>query len=224
MRSFKCQNIEIVAQYIQSFYFKMKKYFLIFPLIIGFSVHGVHLENYQTHLGKNVFKANKNLISGWKPFERSNEDEVNANFKTVEALNKFKKIRRLKPYFREASGYAVFPNIGKVGFGLGGARGNGEVFENGKVIGSSTVTQLTFGYQLGAQAFSQIIFFQNKRDLERFINGNFEFGASVSAALITEGANASADFKNGVAVMTFSKGGLMYEASVGGQKFTFDGY
>ena len=202
----------------------MKKYFLILPLIIGFSVHSVPLENHQSQLIKKGFKTNKILISGWKPFEKSNNDGIKANFKTIETLNKFKKIRRLRPYFREASGYAVFPNIGKVGFGLGGARGKGEVFENGKVIGASTVTQLTFGYQLGAQAFSQIIFFQNKKDLERFINGNFELGASVSAALITEGANASADFKNGVAVMTFSKGGLMYEASVGGQKFTFDGY
>ena len=202
----------------------MKRSFLIFPLIIGFSVHAVPSDNYQSHSSQNVFKANNNLISGWKPFERNNDDGIKANFKTIDTLNKFKKIRRLKPYFREASGFAVFPNIGKVGFGFGGARGNGEVFENGKVIGSSTVTQLTFGYQLGAQAFSQIIFFQNKRDLEKFINGNFEFGASVSAALITEGANASADFKNGVAVMTFSKGGLMYEASVGGQKFTFESY
>ena len=202
----------------------MKRSFLIFPLIIGFSVHAFPSNNFQSHSSQNVFKANNNLISGWKPFERNNDDGIKANFKTLDTLNKFKKIRRLKPYFREASGFAVFPNIGKVGFGFGGARGNGEVFENGKVIGSSTVTQLTFGYQLGAQAFSQIIFFQNKRDLEKFINGNFEFGASVSAALITEGANASADFKNGVAVMTFSKGGLMYEASVGGQKFTFESY
>ena len=95
--------------------------------------------------------------------------------------------------------------------GFGGARGGGEVFKDGKVIGSTTVTQLSFGFQLGGQAFSQIIFFQNKRDLERFTDGNFEFGASASAALITEGANASLDYTNGVAVMTFSKGGLMYE-------------
>ena len=147
-----------------------------------------------------------------------------ANFKTIEALKKIKRIRRLKPYFKEAAGFAVFPNIAKAGLGIGGARGNGEVFEDGKVIGSTTVTQLSFGFQLGGQAFSQIIFFQNKRDLDRFTDGNFEFGASASAALITEGANASVDYTKGVAVMTFSKGGLMYEASIGGQKFTFKGY
>ena len=100
----------------------------------------------------------------------------------------------------------------------------GEVFEEGKVIGSTTLTQLTFGFQLGAKAFSQIIFFQNKIDLDRFTTGNFEFGASASAALITEGANASADYRDGVAVMTYSKGGLMYEASIGGQKFSFRRY
>ena len=163
------------------------------------------------------------LISGWKPSKNFN-NENKANFKTIEALKKFKRIGRLKPYFKEAAGFAVFPNIAKAGLGFGGARGSGEVFEDGKVIGSTTVTQLSFGFQLGGQAFSQIIFFQNKRDLDRFTDGNFEFGASASAALITEGANASVDYTNGVAVMTFSKGGLMYEASIGGQKFTFKGY
>ena len=163
------------------------------------------------------------LISGWKPSKKFN-NQNKANFKTIEALKKFKRIGRLKPYFKEAAGFAVFPNIAKAGLGFGGARGSGEVFEDGKVIGSTTVTQLTFGFQLGGQAFSQIIFFQNKRDLDRFTDGNFEFGASASAALITEGANASVDYTNGVAVMTFSKGGLMYEASIGGQKFTFKGY
>ena len=202
----------------------MKRYLLLLALFIGISVQAIPVNNSYSKLDKNNHKINKLLISGWKPFKETKNENIKANFKTIDALNKFKRMRTLKPYFKEASGYAVFPNIGKVGFGFGGARGKGEVFENGKVIGSSTVTQLTFGYQLGAQAFSQIVFFQNKRDLDRFIDGNFEFGASVSAALITEGANASADFKNGVAVMTFSKGGLMYEASIGGQKFTFDSY
>ena len=171
---------------------------------------------------ENYFLNNSSLI-GWKP-SKSIDDENKANFKTIDALKKLKKIRRLEPYFKEAKGYAVFPNVGKAGFGIGGSRGKGEVFEEGKVIGSTTLTQLTVGFQLGAQAFSQIIFFQNKIDLDRFTNGNFEFGASASAALITEGANASADYSDGVAVMTYSKGGLMYEASIGGQKFSFRRY
>ena len=170
----------------------------------------------------NYSLTNSSLIA-WKP-SKSIDDENKANFKTIDALKKLKKIRRLKPYFKEAKGYAVFPNVGKAGFGIGGSRGKGEVFEEGKVIGSTTLTQLTFGFQLGAKAFSQIIFFQNKIDLDRFTTGNFEFGASASAALITEGANASADYRDGVAVMTYSKGGLMYEASIGGQKFSFRRY
>ena len=190
----------------------------IFLLILSFSQKPIH--------SSVEYKSLRNsdlLISGWRP-EGNSDQERKAGFKTIDALKKFKKVRRLKPYFREAKGYAVFPSIGKAGFGIGGARGKGEVFENDKVIGSTTLTQLSFGIQLGGQAFSQIIFFQDEKDLNRFTEGNYEFGASASAALITEGANASADYSDGVAVMTFLKGGLMYEASIGGQKFTFKSY
>ena len=196
----------------------MKILSLLFILIVVFAQDPLHAKSKSQH--SNTTNV---LVSGWKPKKNFN-NENKANFKTIEALKKFKRIRRLKPYFKEATGFAVFPNISKAGLGIGGARGKGEVFEDGKVIGSATVTQLSFGFQLGGQAFSQIIFFQNKRDLDRFTDGNFEFGASASAALITEGANASIDYTNGVAVMTFSKGGLMYEASLGGQKFSFKGY
>ena len=164
------------------------------------------------------------LISGWKPLSKKNSIEKKASKKTIKSLNKFKKMSSLKPYFKKARGYAVFPNVGKGGFGIGGARGKGEVFEKGNVIGSTSLTQLSIGFQLGGQTFSQIIFFKDKKSLDRFTEGNFEFGASASAVLITEGANASADYSDGVAVFTFSKGGLMYEASVGGQKFSYLGY
>lgn len=196
----------------------MKKLSLLFLLIVVFAQDPL-----QAKSKSQLSNTTNVLISGWKPSKNFN-NQNKANFKTIEALKKFKRIRRLKPYFKEAAGFAVFPNIAKAGLGIGGARGNGEVFEDGKVIGSTTVTQLSFGFQLGGQAFSQIIFFQNKRDIDRFTDGNFEFGASASAALITEGANASVDYTNGVAVMTFSKGGLMYEASIGGQKFTYKRY
>ena len=196
----------------------MKKLSLLFILIVVFAQDPL-----QAKSKSQLSNTTNVLISGWKPSKNFN-NQNKANFKTIEALKNFKRNRRLKPYFKEAAGFAVFPNIAKAGLGIGGARGNGEVFEDGKVIGSTTVTQLSFGFQLGGQAFSQIIFFQNKRDLDRFTDGNFEFGASASAALITEGANASVDYTNGVAVMTFSKGGLMYEASIGGQKFTFKSY
>ena len=168
--------------------------------------------------------SNQLLISGWKPSSDKNRKDKKASDKTIKALNKFKKISSLKTYFKKARGYAVFPNVGKGGIGIGGARGKGEVFEKGKVIGSTSLTHVSIGFQLGGQAFSQIIFFKDKKSLERFTEGNFEFGASASAALISEGANASADYSDGVAVLTFLKGGLMYEASIGVQKFSYEEY
>jgi lipid-binding SYLF domain-containing protein len=179
-----------------------------------------------SHFNESQFNdlSDKLLISGWKPLSDKNRKVVKASDKTIKALNKFKKISSLKPYFKQARGFAVFPNVGKGGIGIGGARGKGEVFEKGNVIGSTTLTQISIGFQLGGQAFSQIIFFKDKKSLERFTEGNFEFGASASAALISEGANATADYSDGVAVLTFSKGGLMYEASIGGQKFSYEEY
>ena len=179
-----------------------------------------------SHLNDDKFNklSNEVLISGWKPSSDKNRKNRKASDKTIKALNRFKNISSLKPYFKKARGYAVFPNIGKGGIGIGGARGKGEVFEKVNVIGSTTLTQVSIGFQLGGQAFSQIIFFKDKKSLERFTEGNFEFGASASAVLISEGVNASADYNDGVAVFTFSKGGLMYEASIGGQKFSFSAY
>ena len=191
---------------------------LIFPQYLA-SVKSSNLNEFQF----NDF-SDQLLISGWKPSSDKNRKDKKASDKTIKALNKFKKISSLKTYFKKARGYAVFPNVGKGGIGIGGARGKGEVFEKGKVIGSTSLTQVSIGFQLGGQAFSQIIFFKDKKSLERFTEGNFEFGASASAALISEGANASADYSDGVAVLTYSKGGLMYEASIGGQKFSYEEY
>jgi lipid-binding SYLF domain-containing protein len=179
-----------------------------------------------SHLIESKFNrlSDEYLISGWNPSSDKNRKDKKASDNTLKALNKFKKISALKPYFKKARGFAVFPNVGKGGIGIGGARGKGEVFEKGDVIGSTTLTQVSIGFQLGGQAFSQIIFFKDKKSLDRFTEGNFEFGASASAALISEGAIASADYSDGVAVLTFSKGGLMYEASIGGQKFSYEEY
>ena len=204
-------------------YFRLtKKCFLIALLIFPQYLASVQ----STPFDKSKFNrfSDELLISGWKPSSDKNIKDKKASNRTIKALSKFKNLSSLKPYFEKARGYAVFPNIGKGGIGIGGARGSGEVFEEGNVIGRTTVTQVSIGFQLGGQAFSQIIFFKDKKSLERFTEGNFEFGASASAALISEGANASADYSDGVAVLTFSKGGLMYEASIGGQKFSYDGY
>ncbi|MBW2475880.1 MAG: hypothetical protein JRE63_00995 [Deltaproteobacteria bacterium] len=144
--------------------------------------------------------------------------------------------------FNSAYGYALFPTIGKAGFVVGGAYGKGRVYEQGKHIGDTAVTQATVGFQLGGAGFSQVIFFQDKRALSEFTSGNFEFGAEAQATAITAAAGASAntsgssatasggknnattaggDYNKGMATFTITKGGLMYEVSVGGQKFSF---
>tara|TARA_Y100001968_G_scaffold326719_1_gene370365 strand:- start:459 stop:1019 length:561 start_codon:yes stop_codon:yes gene_type:complete len=168
------------------------------------------------------------LVSSCQKVENSKVSEciaeVGASKKSKIALEKFRERPNLKNFFKNSNAYAVFPEVVKGGIGIGGARGGGEVFQNCIAIGSTTMTQLSVGFQLGGQAFSQIIFFKNQRDTDRFTQGNFEFGASASAALINEGAATEAAYSDGVGVLTLSKGGLMYEASIGGQKFSFSPY
>lgn len=127
----------------------------------------------------------------------------------------------LKNFFDQAVGYAVFPTVGKGGIGVGGARGTGLVYEKGKLIGEATLTQVTVGLQLGGQAYSQLIFFETAEALEAFKASKFAMSAQVSAVAAAEGASKNAKYQLGVAVFTMAKGGLMYEASVGGQKFKF---
>ena len=117
-----------------------------------------------------------------------------------------------------------FPSVGKAGLGIGGAHGNGEVFESGKVIGKASMTQVTIGLQLGGQEYSEAIFFDRDSDLEDFTAGRLELAAQVSAVALSAGAAAGADYRNGVVVFTRTKAGLMAEASVGGQKFSYEPY
>ena len=128
----------------------------------------------------------------------------------------------MQVFFDKAWGYAVFPDVGKAGMGIGGAHGGGIVFEQGQVVGSTSLSQLSFGFQLGAQLYQEIIFFENKTAMDDFKNGNFELGAQASAVAVTAGASADAGYNHGVAIFTLAKGGLMYEASVGGQKFKYE--
>lgn len=127
----------------------------------------------------------------------------------------------MQTYFDHAYGYVVFPRIGKGAVGVGGAHGDGRVYEQGRLLGDATVTQVTIGFQLGGQAFSEVIFFEDKHSLEHFTRDDFTFSAQASAVAATAGASADADYERGVAVFTMTLGGLMYEASVGGQKFRF---
>lgn len=139
------------------------------------------------------------------------------------ALAEFERTNpKIKPFMQSAHGYAVFPTVGKGAIGIGGAHGDGLVYEKGKLIGSTTLSQITIGFQLGGQAYRELICFQNKEALSRFTGGNFEFNAQATGVAVTAGISFDAAYEHGVAIFTMAKGGLMYEASVGGQKFSFE--
>jgi len=147
---------------------------------------------------------------------------VSAKEDAASVIRKFKeKDPGFEKVFADAYGYAIFPTVGKGAIGIGAARGKGEVFEQGVLIGKSTLTQLTVGFQLGGQAYSEVILFKDKTALDDFRRGNFEFNAQVSAIALTARASRDIAYNRGVAIVTMGKGGLMYEASVGGQKFSF---
>jgi lipid-binding SYLF domain-containing protein len=159
------------------------------------------------------------------------------------AVDSFKSAGESGAYFEESYGYAVFPTIGKGGFVVGGAHGTGQVYANGEHVGNSSMTQVTVGFQMGGQAFSQIIFFKNEQALNQFTTGNFEFSAQATAVAITAGVSAEANtgggasagvsggsnnastvsggYRKGMAIFTIAKGGLMYEAALGGQKYSY---
>lgn len=128
----------------------------------------------------------------------------------------------MQEFFDSAKGYAVFPSVGKGAIGIGGAYGRGELLENHEVVGYCDMTQGTIGFQLGGQAYSEIVFFERESSLNDFKNGTIEFSAQASAVAATAGASADADYEGGVAVFTMTKGGLMYEASIGGQGFSYE--
>jgi lipid-binding SYLF domain-containing protein len=169
------------------------------------------------------------------PFTRAFADEYS------DTINIFRKAGESAKFFGSSYGYAVFPTIGKGGIVIGAAHGSGRVYQKGKYVGDASMTQITVGAQLGGQAYSQMIFFQNRHAFDEFTSGNFEFGAQASAVAITAGASAEAgtsgaaagasgtkrhaktagEYYKGMAVFTVVKGGLMYEASIGGQKFSY---
>ena len=142
---------------------------------------------------------------------------------TQQAIADFKRVdSTLGTFFDKSSGYAVFPNVGKGGFIVGGARGKGLVYATNAVIGEATMTQASIGAQAGGQSFAEVIFFETPSALDDFKSGKFEMSAEVSAVAAAEGASQAAKYKNGVAVFTLPKKGLMAQASIGGQKFKFE--
>ena len=153
-------------------------------------------------------------VGGWNP-ELENE--------STEAMNSMlEQAPKLQSFYDKAYGYAIFPKVTKAGLAIGGAAGNGIVFKNKEIIGSSKLRQASFGLQAGGQQYSEVIFFENKESLDRFTNGNLKFGAQASAVAITEGASVDVAYQNGVAVFTHVKGGLMFEAAIGGQHFKYE--
>jgi lipid-binding SYLF domain-containing protein len=159
----------------------------------------------------------------------------------TDTISLFKNAGESAAFFQNSYAYAVFPNIGEGGFVVGGAFGKGRVYVQGRLVGDTTMKQLSVGFQAGGKDFTQIIFFQDKRALDQFESGSFEFSAGASAIAVTAGANASAGtngvtsgasagkrdartdgvYNDGMAVFTIAKGGLMYAAALAGQKFTY---
>ncbi len=157
------------------------------------------------------------------------------------AADLFRNANQSAQYFSGSYGYAVFPTIGKGGLGIGAAHGSGHVFYNGRPIGRVSMNQLSVGFQAGGEAYSEIIFFKDKQAMDDFTSGNFEFSADAGAVVITAAADASlgttgadagasidkraaaaaGEYKHGMAVFTIAKGGLMYNATIAGQKFSY---
>ena len=155
--------------------------------------------------------------AGWDPMQEQKEraavEETIAKFKQADSS--------MKVFFDKAYGYIVFPGIGKGGFIVGGGYGNGWVYEQGRHIGSATLTQLTVGAQIGGQSYREIIFFEDKKTLDDFKKGNWELSAQASAIIVKQGASKDSSYDHGVAVFTMPRKGAMAEASVGGQKFKY---
>jgi lipid-binding SYLF domain-containing protein len=153
--------------------------------------------------------------------KESKKEKVTADAK--EAKKEFIKAdSKMASLFESSYGYVIFPNVGKGAVGIGGASGNGVAYEKGKKVGMAKLTQLSIGFQWGGQAYREIIFFEAQKDMERFKENRVELSAQVSAVAAASGASANAKYVEGVMVFTMQKGGLMYEAAVGGQKFKFE--
>jgi lipid-binding SYLF domain-containing protein len=157
--------------------------------------------------------------AGWNPEGQSEQleaaQETIAMFKSTDS--------GLGVFFEKAYGYAVFPTVGAGGFWIGGAHGTGIVYEKSNPIGRTSLTQVTFGFVFGGQAYSELLFFRDKAVLDKYKAGNAEFSAEASAVIATSGAAAKTSYdSNGVAVFVHVKGGAMVSASIGGQKFSYE--
>jgi lipid-binding SYLF domain-containing protein len=154
----------------------------------------------------------------------------------------YKRAMESRHFFDTSYGYAVFPTVGEGGLILGAALGKGRVYVQGKLAGDAKLKQVSAGLQAGGKAYSEVVFFEDKRALDEFESGKFEFSAGASAIAITAAAGASVgtngvqanasgtennstavgQYNKGMAVFTIAKGGLMYAAAIAGQKFSYN--
>ena len=158
------------------------------------------------------------IASAFEP-DLNNEMELDVQRAIIQIKQRDPGIQK---FFDNSAGYAVYPSVGKGGIVVGGAYGRGLVIENEQVNGYTALSQATIGLQLGGQKYAQFIFFKDETALNHFKRGNFEFGAQASAVAITAGASADANYDSGVAIFTNAGGGLMFEGSVGGQRFSYE--
>lgn len=162
--------------------------------------------------------ASLTSCAGWDPNKEQKEaDEVSFTISRFMDQDP-----GLKIFFDQAYGYAVFPNVGKGAYIVGGTYGEGMVYEKAALVGYARIIEASLGLQIGAQGFSEIIFFKDKETMDDFKNSNLKFTAQASAIAVTAGVAAKTDYDNGVALFILPKGGLMADASVGGQKFTYE--
>lgn len=157
------------------------------------------------------------LTWAWEP-DTSDKLELSVAQAIIKAKDKDPNLAK---WFDSAYAYAVFPKVGKGGIGIGGAHGKGLVIRGDETVGKTSLSQVTIGFQLGGQVYAEYIMFKDQTAFDHFSRGQFEMGAQVSAVALTLGASADANYEKGVAVFTIAEGGLMYEASVGGQKFKY---
>ena len=161
-------------------------------------------------------------MPGCSTAPKSVEGKANIESKAANAIdNAQKNDPSLSKFFREAVGCAVFPTVGKGAIGVGAAYGKGVLYENGTAVGYCDLSQASIGFQLGGQGYTEIIFFETSKALDHFKSGNYAFDAQASAVALKSGAGANAKYSGGVAVFTMDEAGLMYEASIGGQKFSY---
>lgn len=168
--------------------------------------------------------ATSACAGGWNPnSEGEAKQEAAVSTQSVDqAITAFRGTDpSMETFFNKAYGYAVFPSIGKGGLGIGGARGKGKLYEQGRIVGDTTLTQFTVGLQAGGQVYREIIFFKDKATIDHFKQGRFALSAQANAIAAAAGAAATAAYNEGVAVFTMGISGLMFEASVGGQKFNY---